>query len=380
MNLLVVATPLGPLGSGRGGGVELTLAGLVAGLLDRGHGLTVLAAEGSALPQDCGAARLWTCSGAVQASAQHQRRDAPISLPADGLLPRLWRRVLAEAPSQGFTAVINLAYDWLPLWLTPTAPLPIFHLVSMGSVSDAMDAAIAEVAAWDQRRLAFHTRSQAADFALPQPPVVVGNGFDLAAYSVCADPGPLLGWVGRVAPEKGLEDAAAAAARLGARLAVWGLVEDPDYAAAVEASVPAGTLEWRGFLPTAALQAELGRCRALLNTPKWNEAYGNVVVEAMACGVPVVAYRRGGPAELVQPGVNGFLVEPDDVTALAEAVARVETIERSACRRWAETHASRAVLAQRIETWLERGLTGATRGRGAGSASPAGSPAAEAAQ
>jgi len=217
------------------------------------------------------------------------------------------------------------------------------------------------VARWDQRRLAFHTATQAADFALPQPPVVVGNGFDLSDYDLCLEPESLLGWVGRVAPEKGLEDAAAAAAQLGQRLAVWGLVEDPAYAQRVEASVPPGTLDWRGFLPTAALQAQLGRCRALLNTPKWNEAYGNVVVEAMACGVPVVAYRRGGPGELIQPGLNGWLVEPDQPRALAEALERVDQIDRRQCRHWVERQASRAVLAERLEQWLEAGLMGKGR-------------------
>jgi len=356
MKLLVVATALGPLGSGRGGGVDLTLAGVVAGLLQRGHQLTVLAAEGSVLAADCAAAELWCCSGEPQPSVQHQGHEALITMPADGLLARFWRRVLAEAPAAGFDAVLNLGYDWLPFWLTPTAALPIFHLVSMGSVTAAMDAVIADLAAWDQRRLAFHTASQAADFALPKPPLLVGNGFDLDAYRFSAQAEPLLGWVGRVAPEKGLEDAAAAAARCGLPLAVWGLVEDPVYAAAVEASVPAGTLQWRGFLPTAQLQAELGRCRALLNTPKWNEAYGNVVVEALACGVPVLAYRRGGPAELVQPGLTGWLVDPDDMAALAEAVGRVSLIDRAACRRWVEQNATREVLAQRIEAWLLQGL------------------------
>jgi UDP-glucose:tetrahydrobiopterin glucosyltransferase len=355
MRILVVSTPVGALGSGRGGGVELTACTLVAGLLERGHGVTVLAATGSVLPPACAAAELWTCSGSSQPSAQHQDRDAPITMPADGLLQAFWRRVLLEAPAAGLEVVVNLAYDWLPFWLTPAAPLPLFHLVSMGSVSEAMDRAIAELAAWDQRRLAFHTAVQAADFALPLPPVVLGNGFDLSAYGFCAEPEPLLGWAGRVAPEKGLEDAAAAAAQLGLPLAVWGLVEDRAYAAAVEASVPPGTLQWRGFLPTAQLQVELGRCRALLNTPKWNEAYGNVVVEAMACGVPVVAYRRGGPGELVKPGLNGWLVEPDDVAGLAAAVARVGMLDRRACRQWVEANASRAVLAERVEAWLLRG-------------------------
>ncbi len=356
MRLLVVSTPLGPLGSGRGGGVEITLNSLVSGLLDRGHQITVLAAEGSSLGPSCTGAELWMRPGRPQLSSQHAARDADVLMPADGLLPQFWRVVLEQAGRGGFDAVLNLAYDWMPFWLTPTLELPLFHLVSMGSVNAAMDGVIAEVAAWDQRRLAFHTATQAADFALTAPPVVVGNGFDLTAYGLCLDPEPLLGWVGRVAPEKGLEDAAAAASQLGRPLAIWGLVEDPAYAAAVEASVPPGTLDWRGFLATEQLQLQLGRCEALLNTPKWNEAYGNVVVEAMACGVPVVAYRRGGPAELVQPGCNGWLVEPDNPKALAEAVTRVDQIDRGQCRSWVEKEASRAVFAERLERWIQQGL------------------------
>ena len=63
------------------------------------------------------------------------------------------------------------------------------------------------------------------------------------------------------------------------------------------------------FNETNKLQKELGRrCRALLNTPKWNEAYGNVVVEALACGVPVIAYRKGVDlVEIIQHGETGFL-------------------------------------------------------------------------
>jgi UDP-glucose:tetrahydrobiopterin glucosyltransferase len=98
----------------------------------------------------------------------------------------------------------------------------------------------------------------------------------------------------------------------------------------------------------------------LLNTPKWNEAYGNVVVEAMACGVPVAAYRRGGPGELVEPGLNGVLVPPDDVTALTEAVAEAEGVERAGCRRWVERHASREAFAARLEVWLRRGFAGSS--------------------
>jgi len=355
MRILVVSTPVGALGSGRGGGVEVTAMGLVAGLLARGHGVAVVAAEGSRLAPSCSGADLLTASGVGQPSWQHRARSTPVEIPADALLPRLWERALGE--QHRFDVLLNLAYDWLPFWLTPHIPTPLAHLVSMGSVADAMDEVIEAVARWCPQRLAFHTAAQARDFQLPGPAVIVGNGFDAAAYAFVPHGEPVLGWAGRIAPEKGLEDAARVAQRLGLPLRVWGLREDEAYAQAVEASVPEGTLQWRGFLPTEAFQAELGSCQVFLNTPKWNEAFGNVVVEAMACGVPVAAYARGGPGELVQEGQNGALAPADDLGALEQAVRRAAGVSRSLCRQWFEQHYSVAAFSQRLETWL-KGVVG----------------------
>ena len=355
LNLVLVSTPIGTLGSGRGGGVELTITSLMRGLLSRGHQLRLVGAAGSSLPQGCEAAELLTASGVDQPSWQHAPGDAPVLIPRDGLMPALLDNALRIA--EGADAVLNFGYDWLPLWMTPHVLAPLFHLISMGAVAEVMGDAVAALASWDQRRLAFHTRRQAADFALPSPPRVVGNGFDLSRYELRLETDGPLGWAGRVAPEKGLEDAAAAAASLGERLLVWGLREDEAYAAAVETSVPPGTIDWRGFLPTRDLQRELGQCRALINTPKWNEAYGNVVVEALACGVPVVAYDRGGPGELIRSGSTGWLVPPDDVAALTDALRSVRSIDRRACRGWAEKHAAQDVFAQRVEAWILEGLS-----------------------
>ena len=351
LRILVLSTPLGPLGDGLGGGVELTLQAILKGLAGRGHRLALVACAGSklsAFPSE----HYWLEPGVAQPSWQHQSAQAPVQIPADAALPRFCARALAEQGS--FDVLLNLSYDWLPFWLTPQFRTPLFHLVSMGSVSRAMDAVIEATAQAFPQRLAFHTATQAADFNLPGAPRLLANGFDFQLYGFQPEPQPLLGWVGRIAPEKGLEDAARAAAAWGWPLAVWGLRENSAYAQAVEAAVPPGTIQWRGFLPTQLLQAELGQCAALLNTPKWNEAFGNVVVEAMACGVPVLAYRRGGPAELVDPGISGYLVEPDSPEALVACLPQVLALDRARCRDMALQRFSQEAFAQRLEDWLSQ--------------------------
>ena len=112
----------------------------------------------------------------------------------------------------------------------------------------------------------------------------------------------------------------------------------------------------KGFLPTNKFQEQLGECRAFINTPKWNEAYGNVIVEAMACGVPVIGYDLGGPGELIQNGLNGFLVQPNDIEAMTKAIKLVSRIKRRNCRDWVEQKASNKVFAKRVENWINKGL------------------------
>ncbi len=354
LRLVLISTPLGFVGSGRGGGVELTLISIVKGLLEIGHEVVLVAPEGSALPPDCQKAEIITVNGKEQAGWQHQNFYAPMTIPLDGILPKLLEKALEIAESSD--AILNLCYDWLPLWITPYVKPKIFHLISMGAVSKLMQSTINHLAKSHHSRLGFHTNRQASDFHLTGEPIVLGNGFDLKKYNFrLVKDGPL-GWAGRIAPEKGLEDAVKVAASLGDTLLVWGIVDDEKYAAKIDASVPSGTIQWRGFLNTHNFQEELGTCRAFINTPKWNEAYGNVVMEAMACGVPVVAYDRGGPGELVKQGVTGWLVPPDDINQLKEAVSKVADIERTNCRDWAIDSASYEAFGKRIHFWITNGI------------------------
>ncbi|MEN9207593.1 MAG: glycosyltransferase family 4 protein [Gloeomargarita sp. GMQP_bins_120] len=346
MRLLCVSTPVGPLGSGLGGGVELTLRHLVRALQQRGHTLQVIAPQGSVFPE----APVIPVSGVGQPLAQNQPRDAAITLPADPVLGRMWW-VVREQP---WDVAINLAYDWLPLYLTPFFDRPVVHLLSMGSLVDYLDGVLAELLALRPHSVAMHTRAQAATFgeAIARRVTVVGNGLDLDQYHFCGEPEPVLAWVGRIAPEKGLTDALEVARQTGYPLRIMGAMADRDYWQQVCRQFPEAAAYYQGFLPTDQLQARLRTCLALLVTPHWVEAFGNVVMEALACGVPVIAYATGGPGELVRSEETGWLVPPGQVSAMVQAVGRIQAIDRRRCRQQAEQEFSLAAFGQRLEQWL----------------------------
>ncbi|OUC13101.1 MAG: UDP-glucose--tetrahydrobiopterin glucosyltransferase [Alkalinema sp. CACIAM 70d] len=348
LKLLFVSTPVGALGSGLGGGVELTLRNLAIALQQRGHSITVVAPEGSQLDNFS----LVEIVGSLQTTAQSQGRDAPITLPSNSVLSNLWSYV--RQVQNCYDIIVNFAYDWLPFYLTPFFETPIAHLVSMGSLSEAMDQAIVDVADSFPNTIAVHSHAQAQTFSMGFTYFNLQNGIDLSQYEFCPNPDEFLAWVGRIAPEKGLEDAVQAAAKTGLPLKIFGVIQDPAYWAQIQADYPQAAMEWMGFLPTQALQQALGRAQALLMTPKWVEAFGNVAIEALACGVPVIAYRRGGPAEIIQSGYTGWLVEPDSVEGLVQAIAKIPQISRTICHREAEMTYSLAALGERAETWLAR--------------------------
>ena len=304
MRLTIISTPIGFLGSGKGGGVELTLNSLVNGLLKQNHSINIVAPNNSKLSTSCSSANLFTVEGYEQTSWQHQNYYSKTKITEDSIVKVMLEKALSLM--KDCDAIINLAYDLQPIQKTLEVDHPILHLISMGDESLEISNIISKVYSNYPSNFAFHSQAQAADYPFIKEPIILGNGFELSKYTFQEKEEGPLAWVGRVAPEKGLEDAAYVASEIGEKLNVWGLVEDKDYASKISGLYPSGQICWKGFLPTNKLQEELGKCRALINTPKWNEAYGNVIVEALACGVPVVAYKRGGPGEIIQHGETGL--------------------------------------------------------------------------
>ena len=313
----------------------------------RGYHVSVVAPAGSQLAD----IPVVEVAGQLQPTAHTQGRNTPVILPQDSVLANMWDYV--RTVQHQTNLVVNFAYDWLPFYLTSFFDVPVAHFVTMGSLSDAIDSIIQQIAQRYPRRLACYTRTQAETFSDLEVFQCLSSAIDLDQYHFCPDPGDAVAWLGRISPEKGLEDALAATQRAHIPLKIMGKLEDQDYWQRLCTDFPQAEDAYLGFLPTHELQAILRRCRALVMTPRWVEAFGNVAIEALACGVPVISYARGGPSEIVTDGKTGWLVPPDDVDALTTAIQNVDQLDRSDCRHLAELKYSLTALGDRFEAGFE---------------------------
>ncbi|MGM0506818.1 MAG: glycosyltransferase [Bacteroidota bacterium] len=372
---LFLSTAVAPIGSGRGGGVEMAIQTLAKGFALHGHHVRILAPEGSRLSAPLqtwnrkhgSPVSLTTVSGELQVAAQQYPEQAGAQterqLASVDHLPEIpnnasaLERMLAIAwrDQSGYHRMVNFAYDRLPLRLTSRFTTPLYHLISMGSLDPAFDRELQETEKRTPGRLACHTSRQAATFPDPvnRALQIVGLGLDLEQYRFQEKAGTCLLWMGRIAPEKGVHDAIEAAERASRPLRLAGPIDDEAYWDELCSQWPDLPKRWLGFLPTDELQRIIGESKALLMTPKWEEAFGIVAIEALACGTPVLAYRRGGPADIIRDGETGLLVPPDRPDLLADAIDRIDSISRDTCRADAGDRWSLQAWSRRCDAWLE---------------------------
>jgi glycosyltransferase involved in cell wall biosynthesis len=145
--------------------------------------------------------------------------------------------------------------------------------------------------------------------------------------------GDYFAFLGRVSPEKRLDRAIAIATACGVPLRVAAKVDPVDreyFETTIRPLLDNPLVEFIGEIDEQTKNDFLGRARALLFPIDWPEPFGLVMIEALACGVPVVAFRGGSVAEIIQTGVSGFVV--DDLEQAVAAANRVGSLDRRACR------------------------------------------------
>jgi glycosyltransferase involved in cell wall biosynthesis len=189
----------------------------------------------------------------------------------------------------------------------------------------------------------------------------VHNGIAVDNFRLRETPGDYLVFLGRISPEKRPDRAIEIARDVGMKLVIAAKVDAVDreyYESAIEPLIRAnrGLVEFIGEVDEQAKDEVLGNAYAYLFPIDWPEPFGLTMVEAMATGTPVIATRNGSVPEIVQDGVTGFVCTT--FKGLIEAVPKVATLDRAACRRHVERHFSPTVMADGYERIYRRLLAG----------------------
>ncbi len=178
----------------------------------------------------------------------------------------------------------------------------------------------------------------------------VHNAIDVASFPFRAEKEDHLLWLGRFSPDKAPDLAIDTARALGRRIVLAGKLNEPAERAYFDAEVRprlGRDAEYVGEADATLKRELFASAAALLMPIRWHEPFGMVMIEAMACGTPVVATRRGSVPEVVVDGRTGVVVEDED--GLQAAVRAVEAIDPAACRRHVEENFDLSVMAAGYE-------------------------------
>lgn len=186
----------------------------------------------------------------------------------------------------------------------------------------------------------------------------VHHGLPRELHTLHARPGEYLAFLGRFSPEKRADRAIEIAHRAGCPLKLAAKIDrvDREYYREQIQPLLKGDTEYIGEINCREKDEFLGGARALLFPIDWPEPFGLVMIEAMACGVPVIAWRCGSVPEVIEDGVNGFIV--DSVDEAVAAIARLDTISRQQCRAIFEQRFDARRMAEDYLRCYRRLLTG----------------------
>ena len=225
---------------------------------------------------------------------------------------------------------------------------------------------------WSNYRGWYNTISRAQDDVTPCLPRacyagVIHNGIDVSSFPFESEKSDYALFLGRFAPEKGPHLAIEAAKKAGVRLVMAGKISQPEerdyFEAIIKPQIDGTSVEFVGEADGALKRELYRRARCLLAPIQWEEPFGLVMIEAMACGTPPIAFNRGAAPELVQDQVTGFVVR--DTDEMARAIERADDIDPCACRKYVDQRFSAAALADRYLDAYERVIRAERSGGGA---------------
>ena len=175
----------------------------------------------------------------------------------------------------------------------------------------------------------------------------IHHGIDTGNFTFNADPmGDYMLYYGRIHPDKGTKEAVEIALALDIPLVIAGIIQDEEYYNShVKPFLREGKIVYIGSVGADRRDALLGNARLLVHPISFSEPFGLSIVEAMACGTPVVAFNKGSMPELISDGTTGYLVENKEEAI--EKIKMIDSISRRNCREHVERHFSKEIMARR---------------------------------
>ena len=277
-------------------------------------------------------------------------RDAAAALVMPGGAPPAPAPGVAEALAAMFAAVASLGVDAVSQHAFDAPAfdlardLPVLHTLHLPPIVPAVVSAASRVPA---ARLGTVSRSSAGLWR--QAGVETGHLLPNGVADLPVPPEPVerVALVaGRISPEKGIDHAIAAARAIGLPVHVAGAHYDPAY------EVDLLGVEVLGSVPRDELRRLMARAAVTVCAVRWDEPFGMVAAEAQMAGSPVAAYRRGAMSEVIEDGVSGRLVPPDDIASLSVAIAGCLGLDRATVRASAERRLGLDAALDRYETAL----------------------------
>jgi glycosyltransferase involved in cell wall biosynthesis len=327
------------------GGTERIVSYLTEALVDQGHDVTLFAAGDSV-----------TRAKLEPMTPRALRLDGRVSDPVAPTMLMI-ERVVQQADRFD---VIHFHLDYLPLPVARRIKTPTVTTLHGRLDLPELKPVYAE---FRDAPLVSISDTQRA----PLPDVrwlgTVHHGLPIDLLHPTREPEGYLAFLGRIAPEKGPDAAIRIARRAGRVLRIAAKVDAADreyFETVVRPMLDQPGIEFIGEIAEAQKGAFLGNAAALLFPIDWPEPFGLVMIEAMACGTPVIAYRRGSVPEVIDDGITGLIVEGED--AAVHAVDRVPQLDRSRVRRVFERQFTSARMAYEYTALYRQLQPARTRG------------------
>lgn len=331
-----VALPVPPSGQG---GTEWIAYHQAIGLAKKGHEVILIAAEGTKRNfQDTGVNVIEVGKGDLVAGSN---REVKLDQTVEGsrklrievaYLAEVARQLI-ERQSEYDVILNNMRGEGAFLPVAKLLNKPFINIMHLNLFPQ-----LAESFRNFQTNIITISNAQRKDFPDLKYLATVYNGVDPNKYPFNSTPKDYLLIVGSIARHKNQKAAIQVAKQTGMKLIIAGKIGQQDYFDEIKPLIDEIGAEYYGELPFKQKVKLYQEAKAFIFPIAWNEPFGLVMIEAMSCGTPVIAFNKGAIPEILVDNLTGFVVE--DISSMVEAVKRIDTIDRQTCRKHVEKNFS----------------------------------------